>query len=312
MIWRVAAAVIAIVLLAAAGQLVWRDVQDGSSPISPSSHSRLTVSGVPYSWPMADPATRSSCQAAEGFREAAGKNSASLDTAPLAPFGRLEAGWDIYLPLIAREVGTDCPPQTPGFAQALAVFQRLHGLAASGAMDATTLVALKAVWMSRRPFVAATAHGACPSPPALGLMAWAAPAEGYAAKPIQLRIPALNAYRDMVAAARREDAAISADHRVLTIFSGFRDPAADAANCLAQNDCGEPATATCSAHRTGLAVDLYLGSAPGYRPESTADPNRLYQSRSPAFRWMAANASRFGFVNYPFEPWHWEWTGEAP
>jgi zinc D-Ala-D-Ala carboxypeptidase len=21
---------------------------------------------------------------------------------------------------------------------------------------------------------------------------------------------------------------------------------------------------------------------------------------------------RFGFVNYPFEPWHWEWTGEPP
>jgi hypothetical protein len=24
---------------------------------------------------------------------------------------------------------------------------------------------------------------------------------------------------------------------------------------------------------------------------------------------MVANAARFGFVNYPFEPWHWEWTG---
>jgi LAS superfamily LD-carboxypeptidase LdcB len=31
-----------------------------------------------------------------------------------------------------------------------------------------------------------------------------------------------------------------------------------------------------------------------------------------AFRWLVANAYRHGFVNYAFEPWHWEWTGEAP
>ena len=35
-------------------------------------------------------------------------------------------------------------------------------------------------------------------------------------------------------------------------------------------------------------------------------------SRTAVYRWMVANAARFGFVNYPFEPWHWEWTGEAP
>ena len=33
---------------------------------------------------------------------------------------------------------------------------------------------------------------------------------------------------------------------------------------------------------------------------------------APAYRWLVANADRFGFVNYPFEPWHWEWTGEPP
>ncbi len=302
--------VIALVLLAAAGQLVWRDVRAQGGSTLPLSAPSLRAAA--YSWPSPGVPGSSSCQTGESFAEAAGRNAASLDAAPLAPFGRPETGWDIYLPLIAREIGAECPPQSPGFAQALASFQGRHGLAASGVMDATTLAALKAVWMSRRPFVAATAHGACPAPPAPELMAWADPAEGYAAKPIQLRVRALDAYRNMVVAARGEDAAIAADHRLLTIFSGFREPDADAANCLAQGDCAEPARARCSAHRTGLAVDLYLGAAAGYRPESTADPNRLYQSRSPAFRWMAANASRFGFVNYPFEPWHWEWTGEAP
>ncbi len=312
MIWRTATIVIALVLLAAAGQLVWRDLRKQGGLTDHSAPRGLTASAAAYSWPSASRPVSSSCQTGESLADAAGRNAASLDAAPLTPFGRPEIGWEAYLPLIAREIRTDCPPQAPGFARALATFQGHHGLPATGAMDASTLAALKAVWMSQRPFVAATALGACPAPPAPGVVAWAAPAESYAAKPIQLRVGALSAYRDMVAAARAEDAAIAADHRLLTIFSGLRDPAADAANCLAHRDCGEPARATCSAHRTGLAVDLYLGAAPGYPPESTADANRLYLSRSSAFRWMAANAARFGFVNYPFEPWHWEWTGEAP
>ena len=66
--------------------------------------------------------------------------------------------------------------------------------------------------------------------------------------------------------------------------------------------------ATCSPHRTGYAVDLYLGQAPGYGPDSTADASRLHLSRTAAYRWLTANAGRFGFHNYPFEPWHWEWS----
>jgi LAS superfamily LD-carboxypeptidase LdcB len=46
--------------------------------------------------------------------------------------------------------------------------------------------------------------------------------------------------------------------------------------------------------------------------DSSADENRRWQAATPAYRWLVANAARFGFVNYPFEPWHWEWTGEAP
>ena len=29
----------------------------------------------------------------------------------------------------------------------------------------------------------------------------------------------------------------------------------------------------------------------------------------PAYRWLVRYAARFGFVNYAFEPWHWEWVG---
>ena len=67
----------------------------------------------------------------------------------------------------------------------------------------------------------------------------------------------------MVAAARAGVPAIAADRTLLTIFSGWRDPAADAARCALEGDCGTIARANCSAHRTGLAVDLYLAPAPG-------------------------------------------------
>jgi D-alanyl-D-alanine carboxypeptidase len=224
----------------------------------------------------------------------------------------MESGWQIYAPMTAHEIGTACPPDAPGFAGALAQWQAARGLTPIGVMDEPTLRALELVWLRRRPFVAASANGACPPPPAPDRLVAARPDEGYEGKAIQLRAGALGAYRDMVAAARAEEPAVAADRRLLTIFSGYRDPVADAARCLVELNCGTSARANCSAHRTGLAMDLFLGAAPGYPPESSADANRLYQSSSPAYRWLVANAARFGFVNYPFEPWHWEWTGEPP
>jgi LAS superfamily LD-carboxypeptidase LdcB len=178
-------------------------------------------------------------------------------------------------------------------------------------MDEASLRAFDLAWLTRRPFVAASGHGRCPDPPAPDGLVPISKAEGYLGQAAQLRPAALAAYRRMVAAAHAESPALAADPKLLTIFSGYRDPARDAADCAAKGDCGTPAHAgTCSAHRTGLAMDLYLGSAPGHPPESSDDENRLYESRTPAYLWMVANAARFGFVNYPFEPWHWEWTGE--
>ncbi len=164
----------------------------------------------------------------------------------------------------------------------------------------------------RRPFVQVSAQGICPAPPAEGALAAATQAEGYSGKPIQLRAGALAAYRRMAAAARAADPRIAADPRNLTIFSGYRAPEADTARCVSEGNCDGGVRATCSAHRTGLALDLYVGEAPGFRPDSSADPNRLFMSRTPTYLWLVANADRFGFLPYPFEPWHWEWAGEAP
>lgn len=269
-----------------------------------SAHSPGVSAGASASTPVR------ACSPAPRFISAAYQNSRSLQTATWSVFGRPETGWAIYAPLTAHEIGVDCAPDAQGFAEALASWQGGHQLPATGIMDETTLRALDRTWQGRRPFVAASAHGACPAPPAV--LVNARIDEGYGGKPIRLRAGALDAYRRMVAAARTEEPVLAADHRMLTIFSGYRDPAADAARCAAQQNCNAVVRATCSAHRTGLAMDLFLGAAPGFPPDSSADPNRLYQSRSDAYRWLVAHAGQFGFVNYPFEPWHWEWTGEPP
>jgi LAS superfamily LD-carboxypeptidase LdcB len=56
-------------------------------------------------------------------------------------------------------------------------------------------------------------------------------------------------------------------------------------------------------------MDFDLGAAPGFAVDSSADKNRLYMSQTPVYRWLVANAARYGFANYAFEPWHWEFTG---
>jgi len=248
----------------------------------------------------------------QGPAAAAQANAASLRTLAWAPFGRAETGWETYAPLIARELHTACPPQSPGFAAALAAWQTRQRLPANGILTAPVFSRLKGVVQSRRPFVRLSAQGVCPHPPADAALANADRTEGYAGKAIQLRPSALAAYRRMAAAARAADPTIAADPRNLTIFSGYRSPASDAERCAREGNCNGIVRATCSPHRTGLAMDLYVGQAPGFGPDSSADPNRLFMSHTPTYRWLVANADRFGFVPYPFEPWHWEWTGEAP
>jgi LAS superfamily LD-carboxypeptidase LdcB len=178
-------------------------------------------------------------------------------------------------------------------------------------MDLPTLTALRRIWQGRRPFIALS-HVACPAPPPASSLSRATSAEGYDGKPVMLRTRALAAYRAMAAAARAQSPAIARDPRLMTIFSAYRSPEYDAGRCVRDGNCNGIVRARCSAHRTGLAMDIYLGAAPGEAPDSSDDANRLFISQGPAYRWMIHNAGRFGFVNYPFEPWHWEWVGEAP
>jgi hypothetical protein len=242
--------------------------------------------------------------------QAARLNAQSLSSLVFSPFGRTETGWAVYAPLVGHEIGTGAGADTPAFAAALAAWQGDHGLPATGVMDGATFAGFRSVWQSRRPFVAAS-RIACPPAPPEASLAVAPPRESYGGKTLRLRPDALAAYGRLYAAARAEAPGIKADPRLMTLFSAYRSPDADAARCLKEANCQGVTRATCSAHRTALAVDIDVGSAPGFPPDSSADVNRLAMANGVAYRWLVANAARFGFVPYPFEPWHWEWTGEA-
>jgi hypothetical protein len=219
-----------------------------------------------------------------------------------------ESGWDAYAPVIAADIRTACAPASAGFAAALARWQQAHGLPASGRVEPATVEKMRVAWMLRRPFVRATRDGSCPPGVEESRLATVAAGEGYGGKPVRLDPGALAAWRRMAAAARREVPAAARDRRLLSVISGYRSPTENGIRCLA-GGCGGPARANCSAHRTGLAMDLYLGAAPGFDPVSSSDANRSWQAATPLYRWLAANAGRFGFVGYPYEPWHWEWAG---
>lgn len=63
----------------------------------------------------------------------------------------------------------------------------------------------------------------------------------------------------------------------------------------------------------GLAVDLStrvaglsLVNASTRAKDRMANIVRMY--RSPNYKWLALNASRFGWFPYRSEPWHWEYN----
>jgi hypothetical protein len=252
------------------------------------------------------------CLPSPGFTEAAIANAGSLRSLVFSPFRRAETGWEIYAPLIAHEIGSTCRPESTGFAADLSRWQSGHNLVADGRLTPETFEVFKGVWQERRPFVMITRNGYCPDhPDQAGLVIPSRP-ESYGDKLIQVRRGALEALRRMAADARRQSPQIAADPLAFDIFSGYRSPEADDFRCATEGNCQGVTRARCSAHRTGLAMDIYVGTAPGYRPDNSADENRLAMSRNPTYGWLVANAGRYGFVNYAFEPWHWEWTGESP
>lgn len=244
---------------------------------------------------------------------AAVENGISLYAMDWAPFGAREQGWQTYVPMIQREIGSPCDPASEAFALKLAAFQSRYNLSATGLFDVQTFGVMRGIWQERRPFVMArVAGGDCPPPPSLTELTYLNIDEEHAERITRLvRRDVLDAYRAMVAAARAEVPELASQPELLRIFSSFRDPEADAARCARERNCDGVRRAVCSPHRTGAALDIYVGHLDSYGVDSTNWHNRRYMSETPAYRWMVKNAHRFGFVPYVFEPWHWEYAGGA-
>lgn len=246
---------------------------------------------------------------AASWYEAAAGNGRTLQTMEWQPFG-YETGWETYVPMTQQEIGTRCAPSTPGFAQALAAFQLRYGLPADGRFGPATFAILKGVWQERRPFVMARVRGECPAYPERHDLQEFDRTEETLQRPGRMGQPvAIAAFRRMVRDARAEVPELAADPLLLTVYSTYRHPDIDGVRCEDEANCDGLRRASCSAHRTGWAFDINVGEAPGYGIASTNAYNRLVQSRGPAYRWLVRNAGRYGFVNYIYEPWHWEYIG---
>ena len=237
-------------------------------------------------------------------------NAQSLTDLDWTPFNHPERGWETYLPFVAREIGAPSIPSSAAFTRAMRRWQAAHARPETGVFTPGDFAVMKAEQLQRRPFIRLRATGVCPDAPDEATLVSSTPEQSWRGRPLLMRRGTFQAWRAMVAAARREVPALQYEPDALKVFSAYRSPAYDAQRCATEGNCDGVRRAQCSSHRTGLTLDLVLDGRPPV--DSTADADRLRLSRSLAYRWLVNNADRFGFVNYLYEPWHWEWTGEAP
>lgn len=218
-----------------------------------------------------------------------------------------QRGWYLYVSLIQQTISTVSGAETPEFARAVAVWQQEEGIYPTGTVNRETFSRMIEFWQSQR----------------LNGSIYAAP-EDLLTAPItdfydptrevellKVERETYKAYKRMVAAAAIElklktdkNGALSASEKYLRIISAFRSRAYQAKLRAASPHSGRAGLAVNSPHFTGRTLDIYVGG----EPTITKDFNRAVQVRTPVYKWLVKNASRFGFYPYFYEPWHWEYV----
>ena len=202
----------------------------------------------------------------------------------------------------------------PASLRPLAAWEGAHGLVASGALDAAALQTFKGIWQERRPFVMLRLADVCPPPPADSRSRNA----GAAGDCRRRQAGAASQNHGGGAAAHGGGGAgggAGADgrspvaHRLLRVSQpGLRRRPLRQREQLpgpgARQLFGAPHRSR-RRSRCGVRARLSAGRLGGFQPPRPDERPRLSLAGQ-------RNAGRFGFVNYAFEPWHWEWTGEAP
>jgi zinc D-Ala-D-Ala carboxypeptidase len=227
--------------------------------------------------------------------------NSSLAESAVWQFGsRPQTGWRLYIPLIQKTLGTSASPESEEFARAARQWRKTQGLApADGLFDLDA-------WMRLMSGLQSARLRDSTRPPETELVQVPAEEWLYPERPPELRFlrrDAYDAYKRMLSAARADlGNRLPANH--LRLVSGYRTP--EYQEEIRQREGGNVSTAALaknSPHFSGRAMDIYVGGS----PVSTADSNRAIQVATPAYQWLVANAHRFGFRPYFYEPWHWEY-----
>ncbi|HUR97682.1 MAG TPA: D-alanyl-D-alanine carboxypeptidase family protein [Pyrinomonadaceae bacterium] len=243
------------------------------------------------------------------FKRAAAENARLRNSLSWTFSGKTQTGWNIYVPLISQAMGVDAGPDTPEFALALSNWQANAGLPETGVLDEATLETFKKYWQSRRlgRFGLSSEDNLLSAP----IAEFFDPTRS--TDMLQLERDTYAAYKKMVAAATKDlqhelkltkDGELAPEEKFLRIVSAYRSQDYQDALRKKEPNAGRGALAKNSPHSTGHAIDIYVGG----EPVKTLDSNRLIQVQTPAYKWLMKNAHRFGFYNYFYEPWHWEYV----
>jgi uncharacterized protein YcbK (DUF882 family) len=246
------------------------------------------------------------------FDEAAARNAALKYELGWAFGGKQQRGWYLYTPLITRTLETEDEAAGSGFAEALSRWQARAGLRPSGVLDNETLYRMVSTWQGSRlkNKVYATPDRLLQAPSS----DFYDPTRADGLRQVERETYA--AYKRMVAAAAADPSSglkvtatgeLAPEEKFLKIISSFRSREHQASLRAQSPGSGRAGLAVNSPHFTGRALDLYVGG----EPVETKDSNRALQVQTPAYRWLVKNAERFGFRPYYYEPWHWEYVGEA-
>ena len=246
------------------------------------------------------------------FAEAAARNTALKYELSWAFGGKQQRGWYLYTPLISQMLEMDGEAAGPEFASALSRWQAAAGLRPTGVLDGETLYHMVSTWQGARlkNKEYATPDRLLQAPPS----DFYDPTRADALRQVERQTYA--AYKRMVAAAAADpslglkvtaEGELAPEEKFLKIVSSFRSREHQASLRAQSPGSGRAGLALNSPHFTGRALDLYVGG----EPVETRDSNRALQVQTPAYRWLVANAGRFGFRPYYYEPWHWEYVGTA-
>ena len=242
------------------------------------------------------------------FKTAAATN-AGLKNSLKWTFGKKQqTGWYLYIPLIQHTIKTDSDADSTAFALALSVWQNENSITPNGTLDAETLSALIKFWQSRRlPKIFEADEKLLFNAPIVDFFD---PTRDV--NLLNVERETYNAYKKMCAAAAEdlglkfENGTLTGDDNFLKIISAHRSRAYQEQLRKKEPNAGRAQLAFTSPHFTGRALDIYVGG----KPVTTKDPNRAIQVKTKAYQWLVKNAEKFGFYNYFYEPWHWEYVRE--